>query len=601
MAEDMCASVPGIRLSLFLVILTVLTLMLSDQVESNVPEPLVHTSLAAVQSPVLGIMVGVTILSVAAALLTVRWSVRRVRQLEDRASALAAGQQEALRESETRFHAAIESVPFDFWFIDKDGVCTVQNSSFIRHWGHQLGKRVQDMDVPASIQAIWLSNNSRALSGEVVEGEERYSMGGQTRTYHSVVAPIRQGGRVTGAVGVNIDITDRVRVEEALRESEEKFRRLAENANAIIVIVQGRKFIYVNPYLVRMSGYTREELLSMDIGTLIHPDEREKVMDRALRRQLGESVPSQYEMKILTKGGEERWLEFAAVRIEYGGQPAIIGIATDATDRKQAEQKLCKAKDELEVRVQERTAELQRMNAELEQFAYVSSHDLQEPLRMVASYVGLLEHKYRDQLDEEAKECIWYAVDGARRMQRLIKDLLDFSRVSMWGKPFAPVDCEKALSRAMENLRVIMEETGAQVTHDPLPTVPGDSFQLTQVFQYLIDNGLKFRRDGVEPKVHVSAARTDGEWIFSVRDNGIGIESQYYDRIFVIFQRLHGRRQYLGTGIGLAVAKRIVERHGGKIRVESKVGEGTVFHFTIPARDEIMEAAGQSCELTTSK
>lgn len=224
--------------------------------------------------------------------------------------------------------------------------------------------------------------------------------------------------------------------------------------------------------------------------------------------------------------------------------------------------------------------ELARSNAELEQFAYVASHDLQEPLRMVASFTQLLARRYRGKLDADADEFIGFAVDGATRMQRLLNDLLAYSRVGTRSKPFAAIDCNSVLSDALANLKPAIEESGAVITHEPLPIVRGDEVQLIQLFQNLIANAVKFH--GQEPlQVHISAKLQDGDGVFAVRDNGIGIAPEHQRRIFLIFQRLHHRSEYPGTGIGLALCQRIVERHGGRIWVESEVGKGSTFYFTI--------------------
>ena len=242
---------------------------------------------------------------------------------------------------------------------------------------------------------------------------------------------------------------------------------------------------------------------------------------------------------------------------------------------------LIKARQDLEQSV----AELGRSNADLQQFAYVASHDLQEPLRMVSSYTQLLARRYKGTLDADADEFIAFAVDGATRMQRLIQDLLAYSRVSTGGRQFKLTSVEAAFGYALDNLQHVMKESGAVVTHDPLPTVMGDEKQLAQLFQNLLSNAVIFR--GQEPPhIHVSAKRTDVEWLLSVRDNGIGLDAQYADRIFVIFQRLHNRQEYPGTGIGLAICKKIVERHGGRIWVESEPGKGATFYFTIRGNEQ---------------
>ncbi len=235
----------------------------------------------------------------------------------------------------------------------------------------------------------------------------------------------------------------------------------------------------------------------------------------------------------------------------------------------------------LERRVDERTAELARSNEELERFAYVASHDLQEPLRTVASYCRLIERRCQEQLNEEGREFLGYAIDGAARMRTLINDLLAYSRVGTRGKPFKPTDCNVVFDRVLAGMKIAIEESGAQVTRDNLPVISADETQFSQLFQNLIGNGIKFHADE-SPRVHVGVRRTDDQWVFSVRDNGIGIEPEFHERVFDIFQRLHSRQQFSGTGIGLAVCKRTVERHGGKIWVESRLGEGSTFYFTIP-------------------
>jgi light-regulated signal transduction histidine kinase (bacteriophytochrome) len=267
-----------------------------------------------------------------------------------------------------------------------------------------------------------------------------------------------------------------------------------------------------------------------------------------------------------------RWVsDSRSVVYDNGHTPvAVVGSMRDITERKETDEKLSQI-----------MAELARSNTELERFAYVASHDLQEPLRMVASYTQLLARRYKGKLDADADEFIGYAVDGATRMQQLINGLLDYSRVGTRGKLFEPTDCEAVFSYAVANLKAAIKETDAVVEHAPLPTVVADATQMVQLFQNLIGNAIKFHSEK-KPEVHVGAERDGTEWIFSVRDNGIGIDPQYFDRIFAIFQRLHGRGEYPGTGIGLAICKKIIERHKGRIWVESQPEKGATFYFTLP-------------------
>jgi signal transduction histidine kinase len=262
-------------------------------------------------------------------------------------------------------------------------------------------------------------------------------------------------------------------------------------------------------------------------------------------------------------------------------QKGTLELKEQIAARIQAEEQLKALNEELEQRVVSRTQELLRSNQELEQFAYVASHDLQEPLRMVASYMQLLESRYQGHLDADADKFISFAVDGAKRMQALLQGLLAYSRVGSQGKTFQAASCEDLLQSVTADLHLVIKETGAEITHAPLPTVYADPVQLAQLFQNLLANALKFRADK-PPRIHLGAELCHGIWTFSVKDNGIGINPQFFERIFIIFQRLHSRAEYPGTGIGLALCRKIVERHGGNIWVESEPGHGSTFFFTIP-------------------
>jgi PAS domain S-box-containing protein len=314
-----------------------------------------------------------------------------------------------------------------------------------------------------------------------------------------------------------------------------------------------------------MFGYSEQEALQMKIWQLAPPDKAAEQKDFNRRLFAGENVSS-FETQRLTKDRRllDVWLTVTKL-IDNAGK--VIGIASterDITERK---------KNELG---------LKRSNEDLQQFANVAFHDLQEPLRMIVSYLQLIEQRYKGKLDKDADDFIHYAVDGATRMQGLISGLLTFSRVESCGKPLEPVDTETIFKDALSNLEVVISENKAVITHDYLPPVIADPSQLMQVFQNLMINAIKFRGEEA-PHIHVSAEKKEREYVFSVKDNGIGIDPQYKDRVFVLFQRLGGVK-YFGSGVGLTVCKRIVERHGGRIWLESELGQGATFYFTVPIK-----------------
>jgi len=370
-----------------------------------------------------------------------------------------------------------------------------------------------------------------------------------------------------------IDVTERKHAEAALRESETRFRSLTQ-LSSDWYWEQDEQF-----GLKYMSGRMGERT-GLDAAAYIG---RKRWDTPALnlseedwakhRAHLERHEPFRnFEMQRPTDGGGSRWISLSGEPLfdETGRFAGYRGVGSDITERKQAE-----------IALREAHEELKRSNAELEQFAYVASHDLQEPLRMVSSYTQLLLRRFGERFDGDSREFMGYIVDGAARMKQLIEDLLAYSRVGTRGKEFREVEVEESVRRAVSNLRAAIEEAGAAVTWDALPRVMADDTQLTQLFQNLIGNALKFRSASV-PRIHIFVARRDSDWHFMVRDNGIGIEPQYFERIFMVFQRLHNKADYPGTGIGLAICKKVVERHGGEIWVESRPGEGSAFHFSFP-------------------
>jgi PAS domain S-box-containing protein len=364
----------------------------------------------------------------------------------------------------------------------------------------------------------------------------------------------------------------RKRSDDALNRSEEYFRLLTENALDIITILEADGTIrYESPSIERVLGYKREDFIGENYFTFIYPDDLPEVTKtfNQLIKEPGYVLFLQARCR--HKDGSWHILEILANNlINNSSVKGIVVNSRDITKRKNAEQEMQRLADELI-----------RSNEDLKQFASAASHDLQEPLRGIESFIVLLEKRYRGKLDEKADEYIDYIIDDVKRMQMLIKDLLEYSRVSAKGHVLKVANCSVALEKALSNLRKALETSSAEVTYDPLPVVISDAAQLTSLFQNLIGNAIKFR--GTESlKIHISAHPEKNEWIFSVRDNGIGIDPKQAERIFVIFQRLHTRQEYPGTGIGLAICKRIVERHGGRIWLESEPWQGTTFYFTIP-------------------
>jgi two-component system CheB/CheR fusion protein len=491
-----------------------------------------------------------------------------------------------LQESESLLRAITQNSTDPIFLKDRDCRMLLANPATLaalhKRAQEVIGKTDEEFYDDPAIGRLMMANDRRVMeSGQTQVMEEVVPSPTGPRTFLSAKTPYCDAeGRVIGVIGVSRDITERKRAEEILRQSEARFRSVFDNSRDVIyrLNVQTGRFEYVSPSVKTVVGFSPDEIMEMDADTamgVVHPDDL-PVM-RAALASLEETGHGEVEYRQRTKSGEYRWISNnMSLTRDAAGRPLYRdGNIRDVAERKQAEEAVRQAAKELE-----------RSNEDLAQFAHVASHDLQEPLRMVTGFLKLLQERYESQLDDKAKEYIGYSVDGATRMSQLIIDLLALSRVASKGKELQPTDSGKALAIALANLRVSIQDAGATVTYDELPTIKADSTQLTQLLQNLIGNALKFRTPDRPCQVHVGVEKKDDQWVFSVRDNGIGIPKQAFDRIFVIFQRLHTRDKYAGTGIGLAICKKIVERHGGRIWVESEPGEGSTFCFTIPSRGE---------------
>ena len=490
--------------------------------------------------------------------------------------------QGALRESEAQFRELFDRAPVAYHELDKDGVVRRVNRAECALLGYEagemLGRPVWEF-VAGAQRESGRELYPQKLSGErPLEPHQRLYKrrdGGEAWVEVHDARVCNATGEATGMRTLLLDISKRKRAEEELRASEARLRLLAHAlrcADECISITDTEdRFLYVNEAFFRTYGYREQELIGQHVAILRSARTSAEAQNEILPATLAGSWRG--ELWNRSKEGREFPISLSASPIydEDGRKVALVGVARDITESKRMEEA-----------IRTRSEKLARSNEELERFAYVASHDLQEPLRMVASFTQLLSKRYSGKLDETADRYIDYAVDGAKRMQQLIADLLAYSRVNNKEIELRQADSEALMVAAVQNLRVTIQESGASVDWDQLPEVWVDQTQFIQLFQNLVGNAIKFRQKETAPQIHVSAEDTGAEWLFSVKDNGIGIDPRQADRVFQIFQRLHTRAEYPGTGIGLAVCQKVVERHGGKIWVESEPGAGSTFRFTIP-------------------
>jgi len=492
--------------------------------------------------------------------------------------------EEELRESEEKYRYFFNNAQVGlFWSRISDGKFIECNNTFAKLVGFDTREECL-ADYIALEHYVDLNSRDKMLeeiriNNEVKDFEIQVTKRDGTPFWASISA--RTDLKENRIEGVAIDITARKKAEQKLRESEEKYRHLFETSPYVIGLLNGEGILIdcndsINDIL---SIHTIEDVKGKDFKELLLLNEKNKhlipIFEKLIKSIFEGVNQEKFDFRLNLSIGGHLWIHIECTLIEIENQELIQFIMQDITERKRSEQVL-----------QETIEDLARINAELEQFTYVASHDLKEPLRMISSFAQLLEKHYKDKLDEDANDFIRFITEGVVRMQDLINNLLDYSKIGKSSREFEKVDLNDVLKDVIDNLRQIINETNAEIIYDSLPSIYGDKYHLLQVFQNLISNAIKFR--GIDfPLISISAKPDGKHWVFSISDNGIGIDSKDFERIFIIFKRLHITGKYEGTGIGLAICKKIVGYHRGKIWVESEVGKGSNFYFSIPKEIDI--------------
>ncbi|MGF7118899.1 PAS domain S-box protein [Methanobacterium oryzae] len=491
--------------------------------------------------------------------------------------------EKALRESELFLDEIINSISDPVLVKDRQHRWVLLNDAYCQFIGYSreelLGKSDYEFFPENEAKVFWEKDEEVFVSGTENINEEEFT--DSDNNLHTIVTKKTLYTDVSGEkyiVGIIRDITQIKEAQKALKESEAKYRELVESASSSIIKMDKKGNItFFNEFAEKFFGFNKEEIIGKNVVGTIVPEIDSSGED--LKGKINEILknPEVYhhnENENVTKDGRRVWVSWAnrSIYNEKGQLKGVLSVGTDVTKRKQIE----KEREDL-------IMELERSNNELKQFAYITSHDLQEPLRTIASFTQLLERRYKGKLDHDADDYIEFIVEGSKRMKEMIQGLLEYSKIGTKEKELKQVNTESILEKAISNLNTAIKDNNAVITYDSLPEVMGDEGQLIRLFQNLIGNAIKFRKKDVPPKIRISTWRDkeNNNYIFSFADNGIGIEEQYIDRIFEVFKRLHTIDQFEGTGIGLAISKRIVEMHGGKIWVESELGIGSTFYFTL--------------------
>ena len=498
--------------------------------------------------------------------------------------------EERLEESEVRYRVLFESSPLYLNQFDREGRFLAPNPAMLKSIGipeeELVGKKMSEI-FPGEVAQLREECVRKALNEgqpQVLEDERA------GRYFHTIFVPVKVPGKKDTVQAIGRDITEQKKAERAQREAEEKFVAIASSANDAVILMDNEgKIAYWNESAEKIFGYAVQEITGRGLHDILAPqryyDSFEKGFSKFKLTGQGAAINKTLELAGLRKDGTEFSLELSLSAVQIRGEWNAVGIVKDITERKRAEEE----REALFQDLEEINRKLDESNRELQDFAYIASHDLQEPLRKITAFGSLLQDSLKGKLDEDEEENFTYMTGGAQRMQVMINDLLSYSRLTTKAKPFQKVDLNEVV-RDLKGLELatLLEETSGTIhlPDEPLPSVYGDPSQMHQLLQNLIGNGLKFHREGVAPEITIRTHRAESDMVYvEVEDNGIGIPREYYEQIFTMFKRIHSRERYEGTGIGLAVCKKIVSRHGGDIGIKSIPGEGTTFWFTLPAGD----------------
>jgi len=509
--------------------------------------------------------------------------------------------EKALRNSEERYRAFVKQSTEGIWrfeFLEpvstklpideqvknifRYGYLAECNDVFAKMYGYEAaadiaGARIGELLIesePRNIDYIRRSimNGYKIDNIESIERDKD----GNTKIFVNNLVGIVESDSLVRIWGSQRDITESKKAQEELSKTQFRLATLLKNLQDVVLYETGGGKEFMSENVYEMLGYNAEMFNNRDFfKTITHPGDWKSIVEKTKEWNRGGSLGVlNLEFRVRRSDGRYIWVEDHMIKVRNNGDSHMAGVLINITEHKTTEEKL-----------KQLAEKLSQSNKELEQFAYVASHDLQEPLRMVASYIQLLQRRYKGSISAEADEFINYSVDGVVRMKTLINDLLAYSRVNTKDAPLEDVDVNKIVAQNLKNLAASIQETGAQINYENLPVVKANTLQINQLFQNLISNAIKFRKPDVSPIVNITAKHAGDEWLFTVSDNGIGIDKEFSDKIFIIFQRLHNNSEYPGTGIGLAICKKIVEKLGGHLWVESEPGRGSTFTFTIPDKE----------------